>query len=170
MTRDVTIGLLDFGRHSSLAKINTSVCLEKRTHDIVSTTASSSLSTSWSTHPLACPRSTSLYCSTLLTGRTASCQRLINLFPVLLLLLYIQRPTRSSAPLSISATIKFNKQPKTVGFNKQTATTTNNKMGDFDLGLLDDDDYKVSVLRTKLLGIAECFMYRLPKGSSSPYR
>jgi hypothetical protein len=43
-------------------------------------------------------------------------------------------------------------------------------MGDFDLGLLDDDDYKVSVLRTKLLGIAECFMYRLPKGSSSPYR
>ncbi|KAL3934177.1 MAG: hypothetical protein SGARI_003502 [Bacillariaceae sp.] len=43
-------------------------------------------------------------------------------------------------------------------------------MGDFDLGLLDDDDYKVSVLRTKLLGIAECFMYRLPKGSTSPYR
>ena len=43
-------------------------------------------------------------------------------------------------------------------------------MGDFNLGLLDDDDYKVSVLRTKMLGIAECFMYRLPKGSSSPYR
>jgi hypothetical protein len=43
-------------------------------------------------------------------------------------------------------------------------------MGDFDLGLLDDDDYKVSVLRTKMLGIAECFMYRLPKGSKSPYR
>jgi hypothetical protein len=43
-------------------------------------------------------------------------------------------------------------------------------MGDVDLGLLDDDDYKVSVLRTKLLGIAECFIYRLPKGSSSPYR
>mmetsp|Transcript_27093 Transcript_27093/g.64781 ORF Transcript_27093/g.64781 Transcript_27093/m.64781 type:complete len:159 (-) Transcript_27093:1298-1774(-) len=42
--------------------------------------------------------------------------------------------------------------------------------GEVDLGLLDDDDYKVSVLRTKLLGIAECFMYRLPKGSSSPYR
>eukprot|EP00536_Pseudo-nitzschia_multiseries_P002962 jgi/Psemu1/184767/e_gw1.42.50.1 len=40
----------------------------------------------------------------------------------------------------------------------------------YNLGLLDDDDYKVSVLRTKLLGIAECFMYRLPKGSSSPYR
>mmetsp|Transcript_4907 Transcript_4907/g.7666 ORF Transcript_4907/g.7666 Transcript_4907/m.7666 type:complete len:160 (-) Transcript_4907:1440-1919(-) len=43
-------------------------------------------------------------------------------------------------------------------------------MGDYDLGLLDDDDYKVSVLRTKLLGIAECFIYRLPKGSTSPYR
>ena len=40
----------------------------------------------------------------------------------------------------------------------------------FNLGLLDDDDYKVSVLRTKLLGIGECFMYRLPKGSKSPYR
>ena len=40
----------------------------------------------------------------------------------------------------------------------------------FNLGLLDDDDYKVSVLRTKMLGIGECFMYRLPKGSKSPYR
>jgi len=40
----------------------------------------------------------------------------------------------------------------------------------YNLGLLDDDDYKVSVLRTKLLGIGECFMYRLPKGSKSPYR
>ena len=46
-----------------------------------------------------------------------------------------------------------------------------NMAGDqFNLGLLDDDDYKVSVLRTKLLGIGECFMYRLPKGSQSPYR
>mmetsp|Transcript_54063 Transcript_54063/g.60446 ORF Transcript_54063/g.60446 Transcript_54063/m.60446 type:complete len:163 (+) Transcript_54063:127-615(+) len=43
-------------------------------------------------------------------------------------------------------------------------------MSDFNLGLLDDNDYKVSVLRTKMLGIAECFMYRLPKGSTSPYR
>lgn len=40
----------------------------------------------------------------------------------------------------------------------------------FNLGLLDDDDYKVSLLRTKMLGIAECFMYRLPSGSDSPYR
>ena len=40
----------------------------------------------------------------------------------------------------------------------------------FNLGLLDDDDYKVSVLRTKMLGIGECFMYRMPKGSKSPYR
>lgn len=40
----------------------------------------------------------------------------------------------------------------------------------FNLGLLDDDDYKVSVLRTKLLGIAECFLYRLPQGSKSPFR
>lgn len=40
----------------------------------------------------------------------------------------------------------------------------------YNLGLLDDDDYKVSVLRTKMLGIGECFMYRLPKGSKSPYR
>lgn len=43
-------------------------------------------------------------------------------------------------------------------------------MGDYDLGLLDDDAYKVEVLRTKMLGIAECFMYRLPSGSKSPYR
>ena len=43
-------------------------------------------------------------------------------------------------------------------------------MTDFDLGLLDDDAYKVEVLRTKLLGIAECFIYRLPAGSTSPYR
>lgn len=40
----------------------------------------------------------------------------------------------------------------------------------YNLGLLDDDDYKVSVLRTKMLGIGECFMYRLPQGSKSPYR
>jgi len=43
-------------------------------------------------------------------------------------------------------------------------------MGDFDLGLLDDDAYKKEVLRTNMLGIAECFMYRLPSGSKSPYR
>ncbi|CAJ1955145.1 unnamed protein product [Cylindrotheca closterium] len=43
-------------------------------------------------------------------------------------------------------------------------------MGDVDLGLLDDDDYIKSVLRTKRLGIAECFIYRLPSGSKSPYR
>ncbi len=47
---------------------------------------------------------------------------------------------------------------------------SSNIMGDYDLGLLDDDAYKVEVLRTKLLGIAECFMYRLPNGSKSPYR
>ena len=41
---------------------------------------------------------------------------------------------------------------------------------DFDLGLLDDDDYKKSVLKTKMLGIAECFMYRLPSSQKSPYR
>ena len=43
-------------------------------------------------------------------------------------------------------------------------------MGDFDLGLLDDDTYKVEVLRTKLLGIAEVFMYRIPSKSKPPYR
>ena len=43
-------------------------------------------------------------------------------------------------------------------------------MGDFDLGLLDDDTYKVEVLRTKMLGIAEVFMYRLPSKCKSPYR
>lgn len=44
------------------------------------------------------------------------------------------------------------------------------KMADVDLGLLDDDDYIKSVLRTKRLGIAECFIYRLPSGSKAPYR
>eukprot|EP00934_Nitzschia_sp_Nitz4_P000413 Nitzschia sp. Nitz4//scaffold18_size181773//112930//113487//NITZ4_001927-RA/size181773-snap-gene-0.264-mRNA-1//1//CDS//3329540047//413//frame0 len=43
-------------------------------------------------------------------------------------------------------------------------------MTDYHLGKLNDDAYKVEVLRTKLLGIAECFMYRLPSGSRSPYR
>mmetsp|Transcript_12437 Transcript_12437/g.29614 ORF Transcript_12437/g.29614 Transcript_12437/m.29614 type:complete len:159 (-) Transcript_12437:1465-1941(-) len=43
-------------------------------------------------------------------------------------------------------------------------------MGDVDLGNLDDADYKTAVLRTKRLGIAECFIYRLPSGSKSPYR
>lgn len=43
-------------------------------------------------------------------------------------------------------------------------------MTDYDLGMLDDEQYKVEVLRTKMLGIAECFMYRLPSGSKSPYR
>lgn len=36
-------------------------------------------------------------------------------------------------------------------------------MDDFDLGLLDDDTYKVSVLRQKMLGIAPVFVYRVPK-------
>ena len=39
-------------------------------------------------------------------------------------------------------------------------------MGDFDLGLLDDDTYKVEVLRTKMLGIAEVFtLLSLPSPS-----
>ena len=36
-------------------------------------------------------------------------------------------------------------------------------MDDYDMGLLDDDTFKVSVLRQKLLGIAPVFMYRIPK-------
>jgi len=36
-------------------------------------------------------------------------------------------------------------------------------MDDFDMGLLDDNTYKVSVLRQKMLGIAPVFMYRVPK-------
>jgi hypothetical protein len=36
-------------------------------------------------------------------------------------------------------------------------------MDDFDMGLLDDTTYKVSVLRQKMLGIAPVFMYRIPK-------
>lgn len=51
--------------------------------------------------------------------------------------------------------------------NQSTTIMADDK---YNLGLLDDDDYKVSVLRTKMLGIGECFMYRLPKGSKSPYR
>jgi hypothetical protein len=35
-------------------------------------------------------------------------------------------------------------------------------MDDFDMGLLDDDTYKVNVLRQKMLGIAPVFMYRIP--------
>lgn len=34
-------------------------------------------------------------------------------------------------------------------------------MDDFDLGLLDDRDYMVSVLRQKMLGIAPVFLYRV---------
>ena len=34
-------------------------------------------------------------------------------------------------------------------------------MDDFDMGLLDDETYKVSVLRQKMLGIAPVFMYRV---------
>jgi hypothetical protein len=36
-------------------------------------------------------------------------------------------------------------------------------MDDFDMGLLDDETYKVSVLRQRMLGIAPVFMYRIPK-------
>jgi hypothetical protein len=36
-------------------------------------------------------------------------------------------------------------------------------MDDYDMGLLDDDTFKVSVLRQKLLGIAPVFMYKIPK-------
>jgi hypothetical protein len=35
-------------------------------------------------------------------------------------------------------------------------------MDDYDMGLLDDDTFKVSVLRQKLLGIAPVFIYRIP--------
>ena len=34
-------------------------------------------------------------------------------------------------------------------------------MDDFDLGLLDDKAYMVSVLRQKMLGIAPVFLYRI---------
>jgi hypothetical protein len=40
-------------------------------------------------------------------------------------------------------------------------------MDDFDMGLLDDNTYKVSVLRQKMLGIAPVFMYRIPKVSDA---
>jgi hypothetical protein len=36
-------------------------------------------------------------------------------------------------------------------------------MDDFDMGLIDDNTYKVAVLRQKMLGIAPVFMYRIPK-------
>jgi hypothetical protein len=36
-------------------------------------------------------------------------------------------------------------------------------MDDYDMGLLDDDTFKVSVLRQKMLGIAPVFMYKIPK-------
>lgn len=36
-------------------------------------------------------------------------------------------------------------------------------MDDFDMGLLDDDAYKKSVLRQKMLGIAPVFLYKIKK-------
>jgi hypothetical protein len=43
-------------------------------------------------------------------------------------------------------------------------------MDDFDMGLLDDEAYKVSVLRQKMLGIAPVFMYRVKqKGDDDEY-
>lgn len=36
-------------------------------------------------------------------------------------------------------------------------------MDDFDMGLLDDDTYKKSVLRQKMLGIAPVFLYKIKK-------
>lgn len=36
-------------------------------------------------------------------------------------------------------------------------------MDDFDMGLLDDNTYKVSVLRQKMLGMHPVFTYRIPK-------
>jgi hypothetical protein len=36
-------------------------------------------------------------------------------------------------------------------------------MDDFDMGLLDDKTYMVSVLRQKMLGIAPVFTYRIKK-------
>jgi hypothetical protein len=35
-------------------------------------------------------------------------------------------------------------------------------MDDFDMGLLDDAEFRVAVLRQKLLGIAPVFIYRIP--------
>lgn len=32
-----------------------------------------------------------------------------------------------------------------------------------DLGLLDDDTYKVKLLGQKILGIAQCFLYKIPR-------
>jgi hypothetical protein len=40
-------------------------------------------------------------------------------------------------------------------------------MDDFDMGLLDDKTYMVSVLRQKMLGIAPVFMYRIKKEKSA---
>ena len=46
-------------------------------------------------------------------------------------------------------------------------------MDDFDMGLLDDKTYMVSVLRQKMLGIAPVFMYRIkeekPAGADYQY-
>jgi hypothetical protein len=46
-------------------------------------------------------------------------------------------------------------------------------MDDFDMGLLDDKTYMVSVLRQKMLGIAPVFMYRIkqekPDGQDYKY-
>jgi hypothetical protein len=40
-------------------------------------------------------------------------------------------------------------------------------MDDYDMGLLDDTTFKVSVLQQKMLGIAPVFMYRVPKEKKS---
>jgi hypothetical protein len=39
-------------------------------------------------------------------------------------------------------------------------------MDDFDMGLLGDAEFRVAVLRQKLLGIAPVFIYRIPKEKS----
>ena len=36
-------------------------------------------------------------------------------------------------------------------------------MAEHDLGLLDDDTYKKKVLSQKILGIAEVFLYKIPR-------
>jgi len=36
-------------------------------------------------------------------------------------------------------------------------------MAEHDLGLLDNDTYKVKVLGQKILGIAEVFLYKIPR-------
>jgi hypothetical protein len=68
----------------------------------------------------------------------------------------------TSVPKFFSPLYHFFNTPEFTTATKQRKTT----MDDFDMGLLDDKTYMVSVLRQKMLGIAPVFTYRIKEGKS----